>query len=155
MVAGRYSRVMPSPVKAPRPEVLTGRTYCQRTGCGKVYVTVNRDADGNVFELFIRAAKAGGCMAAQTETIGRLVSWQARHGLDVSGLPHYIKGISCKERLGKEGAQSCADAIARVLEQDEADQPVKAPEVIFKLLQEVLDDGRIEFQSVDPWFSVG
>ena len=103
--------------KAARPVVLDGKTYFQYTGCGKVYVTINRHK-GHIFELFIRAAKAGGCMAAQCETIGRLVSWQARHGLDVKGLIPYIKGISCKERLGKEGEQSCADAIALVLELD-------------------------------------
>ena len=97
--------------------VLDGKTYCQHTGCGRVYVTVSR-LDGKVFELFIRAAKAGGCMAAQTETIGRLISWQARHGLDVQGLIPYIKGISCLNHMGKEGAHSCADAIARVLEID-------------------------------------
>ena len=147
------------PKKIPRPEMLYGRTYHEVTGCGKVYVTVDR-LDGRVFELFIRAAKAGGCMAAQTETIGRLISWQARHGLNVLDLVPYIKGISCKERIGKKtGAQSCADAIARVLEKDEAHE-----QEVIAVLESINEDEGLtvydpqffsDTDQNDPWFSVG
>ena len=56
-----------------RPAVVTGSTRAMRTGCGKLYVTINRDERGP-FELFATMGKAGGCAASQTEAIARLVS---------------------------------------------------------------------------------
>ena len=103
-------------VKTERPEVLDGRTYCVPTGCGKVYIIVNW-YEGRVFEVFMQAGKAGGCMSTQTETIGKLISREGAYGLDAVELVKYLKGIACHMPV-EGGAKSCTDAIARVLERD-------------------------------------
>jgi hypothetical protein len=56
-----------------RPETLTGFTKKIKTGCGNLYVTINEDEQGAIFELFARLGKVGGCTASQSEAIGRLV----------------------------------------------------------------------------------
>jgi ribonucleoside-diphosphate reductase alpha chain len=102
--------------KAARPESLTGTTHKMKTGCGNVYITLNRGEDGMPFEMFISAAKSGVCMSTQAETIGRLISHMARCGLDLRPLINELKGIWCQQHDGnKNKALSCADAIAQVL----------------------------------------
>lgn len=103
-------------VKAERPERVDGSTWCVPTGCGKVYVTVNW-IEGRIFEVFIKAGKAGGCMTAQTATIGKLISRECAYGLDAAELVGYLKGVSCHKQL-EAGAKSCTDAVARVIERD-------------------------------------
>ena len=113
--------------KADRPEVVDGRTWRIMTGCGKLYVIVNR-LDGEIFEVFLKGGKAGGCLTAQSETIGKLVSNMARYGIPIDG-DFVIKflGTSCHQNLGEGKAKSCADALASVIEKDikryKAEQP--------------------------------
>lgn len=117
-------------VKTERPEVLSGRTWCVPTGCGKVYITINWH-EGRVFEVFLKAGKAGGCMASTTETIGKLISREGAYGLPAIELVKYLKGISCKENMLK-GPKSCTDALGIVLEKDilfEAEAQPELPEI--------------------------
>ena len=126
-------------LKAERPEVLDGRTHCVPTGCGKVYIIVNW-YEGRIFEVFMIAAKAGGCISALAETIGKLISRQAQHGIDVGPLVKHLKGISCHEHLF-QGAKSCTDALARVLERDIALEAEAQPELPALTDEEVADAG--------------
>ena len=104
--------------KADRPDVIEGRTYCIPTGCGKVYVIINR-LEGQIFEVFLKGGKAGGCMTAQTETIGRLISDRARYGIEINDkFVKSFKGTSCHQALEKGHAQSCTDVVARAIELD-------------------------------------
>ena len=99
--------------KAGRQQVLFGRTYCMTTGCGKLYITVNA-IEGQPFELFTNMGKAGGCASAQCESIGRLVSYALRIGGTPEDLIKELKGIRCHQPA--DDVQSCADAVAQVLE---------------------------------------
>ncbi|GAH11457.1 unnamed protein product, partial [marine sediment metagenome] len=56
-----------------RSRVTTGVTERVTTGCGYIYVTVNRDEQG-IFEVFSHLGKAGGCASAQLEATCRLIS---------------------------------------------------------------------------------
>lgn len=103
-------------IKAKRPDVLDGSTYREPTGCGSLYVTINR-VEGRIIEVFIKAGKAGGCMTAQTATIGKLISRECSYGLDAAELVAYLGGVSCHEQL-VDGAKSCTDAVARVIKRD-------------------------------------
>jgi ribonucleoside-diphosphate reductase alpha chain len=101
-----------------RPEVIRGTTRKVSTGCGHIYVTINEDEKGNIFELFTSMGKAGGCAASQAEAIGRLVSLALRSNIDPDEIVKHMRGISCHQpswsSMGK--VSSCADAIAKSLE---------------------------------------
>jgi len=101
-----------------RAATLSGTTRQIRTGCGSIYVTVNRDEKG-VFEVFAQIGKAGGCAASQTEAIGRLASMALRSGVDPAQVVKQMSGISCHvpHGFGKARVLSCADAIGQALAQ--------------------------------------
>jgi ribonucleoside-diphosphate reductase alpha chain len=100
-------------MKHKRPEILKGSTHCKTTGCGKIYITVNT-MDDKPFEVFLNMGKAGGCAAAQCESIGRLISYSLRIGGDITEIIKVIKGIRCHQP--SEESLSCADAEAEILQ---------------------------------------
>ena len=107
-----------------RPAILIGKTTEITTGCGKMYVTINQDQEGNVFEVFTSIGKAGGCAQSQSEAIGRLISLSLRSGVTPDFIIKQLKGISCHMPFGF-GAQrvlSCADAVGKAL-----DEAIKNP----------------------------
>lgn len=101
-----------------RPENIKGETRGMKTGCGNIYVTVNEDENGQVFELFTHMGKAGGCAASQAEAIGRLVSLALRSNIEPEVIISQLKGITCHEQAWTNGGKitSCSDAIAKALE---------------------------------------
>lgn len=100
-----------------RGDVTSGITRRIRTGCGKLYVTINMDEDGPV-ELFSQMGKAGGCAASQSEAISRLVSLALRSNIQPEAIVKELKGISCHRIVWQGGNRilSCADAIGQTLE---------------------------------------
>jgi ribonucleoside-diphosphate reductase alpha chain len=101
-----------------RQDVIHGSTRKIRTGCGNLYVTVNEDQEGNLFEIFNQIGKAGGCVASQSEAIGRLVSLAFRSGIEPEDIIRQLKGISCHTPVWyREGkVLSCSDAVAKAIE---------------------------------------
>ncbi|MEW6163133.1 MAG: vitamin B12-dependent ribonucleotide reductase [Nitrospirota bacterium] len=101
-----------------RPEVIKGTTRLMKTGCGNLYVTINEDEEGHLFELFTSMGKAGGCAASQSEAIGRLVSLAFRSDIEPDEVIKQLKGISCHSHAWTNGGKitSCSDAIAKSLE---------------------------------------
>ncbi len=101
-----------------RPAVTKGVTQRVTTGCGNLYVTVNFDGQGRIFEVFSSLGKAGGCASAQLEAISRLISLALRSGMNVESLVKQLKGIRCPSIGWDHGhaVLSCADAISSVLE---------------------------------------
>jgi len=119
----------------PRPPVTRGTTSKVGTGCGNLYVTINEDDNGMPFEVFTQMGKAGGCASSQLEACARLVSLALRSGIEVSTIIDQLRGIRCPSPSWEKGGRifSCADAIARVIEQrltkkEEAAAPAAAPE---------------------------
>jgi len=101
-----------------RPEVIRGTTRFMKTGCGNLYVTINEDESGHLFELFTSMGKAGGCASSQAEAIGRLVSLAFRSNIEPEEIIKQLKGISCHQPEWHNGGRilSCSDAIAKALE---------------------------------------
>ena len=101
-----------------RPEVIKGTTQLMKTGCGNLYITINEDEEGNVFELFTQMGKAGGCASSQAEAIGRLVSLALRSNIEPIEIEKQLKGISCHSPAWAAGGKiaSCSDAISKAIE---------------------------------------
>lgn len=104
-------------IKAERPEVVNGSTVKTMTGCGSLYVTPGI-VEGELFEVFAKLGKAGGCAAAQNEAICRLISLVLRYGIQPKQIVKQLKGISCHQSGGGGCAKSCADGIARTIERE-------------------------------------
>lgn len=104
-----------------RPQVTAGTTEKVKTGCGNLYITVNRDQYG-ICEVFTSTGKAGGC-PSQSEATARLVSLALRSGVDIRAIISQLKGIRClstvsRKNSGKIKVLSCPDAIGKAIEQN-------------------------------------
>jgi ribonucleoside-diphosphate reductase alpha chain len=64
--------------KKPRPRYLKGYTYSIETPVGKAFITINENGGDQPFEVFVNAAKAGSDITADSEALGRLISYNLR-----------------------------------------------------------------------------
>lgn len=98
-----------------RPEILDGRTHKFKTGCGSLYVTVNRDLAGDVHEVFTAHSKNSGCVAALLNALARVTSIALRSGVAPEAIIKTMLGQNC----GKcENITSCADAVGLALRKE-------------------------------------
>jgi ribonucleoside-diphosphate reductase alpha chain len=105
----------------PRPKTTTGSTTKAKTGCGSLFVTINRDEE-SLFEIFTNLGKAGGC-PSQSEATARILSVALRCGVDPRTLVEQLKGIRCLSTVARRKDNddikvlSCPDAIGRAMEE--------------------------------------
>jgi ribonucleoside-diphosphate reductase alpha chain len=105
----------------PRPKKTTGKTIKSRTGCGTLFITVNKDING-LCEVFANLGKAGGC-PSQSEATCRIISAALRCGVDAKVLIEQLKNIRCFSTVTRRKEDkdidvlSCPDAIARAIEE--------------------------------------
>ena len=57
-----------------RPKKLQGETIETHVGCGKLFLTLNRDESGKPFEVFFKLAKSGSCQQSYLEALGVAIS---------------------------------------------------------------------------------
>lgn len=100
--------------------VTHGDTYCKKCACGTLYITLNRDDDGNLVESFINTSKGGICQA-NIGAINRMLSVALRSGVKVEEIADQLKGITCPActKLMSKGEPlsgiSCPDILAKTL----------------------------------------
>ncbi|RLE38203.1 adenosylcobalamin-dependent ribonucleoside-diphosphate reductase [Candidatus Woesearchaeota archaeon] len=99
-----------------RPEMTMGVTECIHTGCGKMYVTVNRDEEG-ICEVFAKLGKSGGCVSGFMDALSRIISMALRAGVDPVVLVDQLKDTRCPNPYGFGDSQifSCQDGIAKAM----------------------------------------
>ena len=104
-----------------RPEVTDGTTIKVDTGCGKIYLTLNVDDEGNPIETFINNGSDGGCNIMY-QGLSRMISLALRSGVPVEEVIDQLQSVnscsSCLYKMGKgekvDGA-SCPDIIGKSL----------------------------------------
>jgi ribonucleoside-diphosphate reductase alpha chain len=132
----------------PRPRKTTGTTIKSKTGCGSLFITLNRDEE-RLFEIFTNLGKAGGC-PSQSEATARILSVALRSGVEPEVLIEQLKGIRCLSTVTRRKSNknidvlSCPDAIARAMqdtigqsyESIETSQINKCPDCSYPLRRE-------------------
>lgn len=109
-----------------------GNTYCKKCACGTLYITLNRDDNGNIVESFINTSKGGICQA-NIGAINRMISVGLRSGVKVDEIIDQLKGITCPActKLISKGEQlsgiSCPDILARTLQEEYEGKEVTTP----------------------------
>ena len=98
-----------------RPKTLYGMTFEMGNGCGKMHVTVNHTKAGEIREVFARLGKHGGCMMANTDMAGRLISLALRSGVPADKIIKHLHGINCGS--SGNGILSCPSCISSAVEQ--------------------------------------
>lgn len=104
--------------------VLNGHTYVKSVACGKLYITINRDENDNLVEVFIDSGKSGGC-SANAECLGRYASAAMRNGMSIDSIVDITKGVKCSACTQVKGSKmkdidglSCGDVLARTIKQE-------------------------------------
>ena len=99
---------------------LYGVTSKHDTACGHLYVTINKDENGNIVEIFTNSSKSGTCKAnLNGET--RLASLALRAGVKVEEVIDSLKNIQCQScafaraKGNKIDGTSCPDIIAKCI----------------------------------------
>lgn len=81
--------VIPTAIKKvkSRPRFVTGITESTKTSLyGNLYVTVNFDENGEIFEIFANLGKPGGELLACVNAIARIISIALRSGTDIKDI---------------------------------------------------------------------
>lgn len=111
-----------SPVSRKELGTTHGDTYCKKVACGTLYITVNKDNEGNIVEVFIHTSKGGICQA-NINALARMISLSLRSGVTVEEVIDQNKGIICPacSRLIARGEDlsgiGCADVIAKTIQE--------------------------------------
>lgn len=109
--------------KKPRPRALVGQTYGIETPVGKTFVTINENGHHQPFEVFLNTAKAGSDVAADSEALGRLISYVLRMSSPIEPSQRLqevwrqLNGLGGGRSLGfgPNRVRSLPDGIAQVL----------------------------------------
>lgn len=103
--------------KFSRPLKMLGDTYRVNTEFGNLYVTLNKDNDGILREMFATLGKSGNSVHADLEAICRLISLALRHHIDAKEVAAQIKDIKGGAPVFHNGSfiYSVADALGKLM----------------------------------------
>lgn len=100
----------------------TGNTY-KFIGPTKLYITINKDLDGVIREVFVNAASSGSTTRSLCEALGKSISISLQHRKEF--IHSYIKKFSgdlsessWHNKHFSEPATSIPDAISKVLNRE-------------------------------------
>lgn len=101
-----------------RPATLSGRSQRIKTGYGKLYVTINNDANNDPFEIITNIGNSGGFTNGFTESIARLATLALRAGVPADEVIDQLQGIHSPKLATDNGdtVMSIPDAIGICLE---------------------------------------
>ncbi|WP_027339110.1 adenosylcobalamin-dependent ribonucleoside-diphosphate reductase [Halonatronum saccharophilum] len=104
-----------------RPLAALGETIRYDTGCGKLYLTINLDEEGDPIETFLTTGSDGGCHV-MTEAVSRLTSLALRSGIAAEEIIDQLQSTTtCPSFMYQRGkgkklkGRSCPDVVAYAL----------------------------------------
>ena len=109
-----------------RPTETSGVTTALKTGCGKLYCTVNEDEEG-VCEIFLNQKEGNGCRVAYNNALAMVSSMALRAGVPIKDISKVLKGQSCGKPIWDNRGLilSCPDAIGKHLDKEQEFQEFK------------------------------
>ncbi len=139
------------PISRKQIGTTTGSTYCKKSSCGTLYITVNQDDKGNVVELFTHTSKGGICQA-NLNALTRSVSLNLRSGVVISEIVDQLKGIYCpacaalKAKGKKVDGLSCPDILSKTLADftNQKNNNDKDKEIPTKVEKQIIEDNKEE-----------
>lgn len=97
-----------------RPRYLPGGTFKIKSGCGKLYITINH-MEGRLYECFVNTGGSGGC-SASNESLGRTISLLLRNDVSLDSISKQLGRVSCPAAIkGKCEGKSCSDIVGKSL----------------------------------------
>jgi len=112
-----------------RPITLEGKTIKVPTSCGNIFITLNKNGNGEFQEVRIMLGKSGSCQRGMLEYIGILMSIYLQTDTDtdekISTIRRHCQDINCGQMFvwENEKYQSCLDLVAELcLEELEAEK---------------------------------
>jgi ribonucleoside-diphosphate reductase alpha chain len=135
----RKKGIIPALTKASRPKILEGVTVRVATGCGNMYITLNHDKAGKLFEIFATLGKSGGCAKSECESLTKAMTSGLRYGIPVEEFIDKLEGVVCQLPSYDDGVliKSCSDAIAKTIKQYYLGQKVEPERPNFLEVQEM------------------
>lgn len=102
-----------------RSDILSGATIRVTTGYGSLYVTLNEDENGDLFEVICEIGKSGGLKSSFTESLGRMISMSLRYGVPPERIIKHMSGIKSPKTTWNNGdtIHSIPDGIAYALQE--------------------------------------
>lgn len=106
------------PVSRKKMGTTHGSTYCKKTACGTLYITLNRDDDGNLIECFVNTTKGGIC-TSNIGAVNRMVSLALRSGVKIEEIIDQLQAITCQAcvKAKEVDGLSCPDILSRTLKE--------------------------------------
>ena len=137
-----------------------GKTYCKKTACGTLYITINCDDNDNIVETFVHTSKGGICQA-NVNAINRMISLNMRSGVKVDEIIDQLRGINCQAcaKTISSGIKldgiSCPDIISRTIKEFKesldgepvVQKPIKVENTEVKLVEQLQDDNKMSYKA--------
>ncbi len=127
LTTGKKDKPVKQEVKVrKRPVETSGVTTALKTGCGKLYATVNED-DHGICEIFLNQRDGNSCRVAYNNALAMVTSMALRAGVAVKDISKALKGQSCGQPVWEKGGLilSCPDAIGKHLDKEQEFQDFK------------------------------
>lgn len=99
------------PARYKRGSTLSGTTRKFPTALGTAFITINKDEDGKIRELFVNVGKAGSDVQQLSEAVARLVSTALQHEVDPHAVKAQLQGVGGFGKMRRSLPSAIADAI--------------------------------------------
>ena len=102
-----------------RGRTLYGKTEKVSTGHGNMYVTMNSNDEGELYEVITNMGKSGACNNASLEIVSRLISLALQWDIPVDEITKQLYNITCCPQWSDGSLmRSPYDALARVINKE-------------------------------------